>query len=130
MSTKSKKLPMWKQLLIGAAMMGTAGSVMYCVHTSDDEPSRSTSAAAEKPNPDRIGGLRVEKNATIADHLKEEGWRLVKADQRSGYSCDSISGMWEAALSWKGVFAVSCNNEAVTYKVEGLGINALVSVMD
>ena len=72
----------------------------------------------------RIGGLPVEKDARIDDDLKEEGWRLVKAIQRAGFRCETLSSM--NPLLWLG-YVVSCNGDSLTYKVEALGINAKVT---
>ena len=73
-----------------------------------------------------IGGLPVEKKALIADYLKEEGWRLVKAIQRAHYPCDTLSSMVSIPLF--GGYMVSCNNDTFTYEVAALGIKAAVTV--
>ena len=120
-----RTMPVWKQVLVGLALGGVFGGIVYACEMGGDSSSASKS---KRPNPDRIAGLKVESGATVDDRLKDEGWRLIKAVQRAGYPCDTISGMWEAALSWKGSFAVECNNGYYKYMVEGLGIHAPVSI--
>ena len=73
-----------------------------------------------------IGGLPVEKKAIIANYLKEDGWRLVKAIQRAHYPCDALSGMVEIPLF--GGYMARCNNDTFTYEVAALSIKAAVTV--
>lgn len=134
---KQRKIPRWLKITL-IIMLAVGGippvGVLITASLMDDGGEKAvTKSEPEKSNPEWIGGLRVEKGAVIADSLKEEGWRLVKAVQRSGYPCDTISGIWEAmSMIWDignpvGLYGVSCNNEAHTYKVEGLGIKGKVT---
>ena len=86
-------------------LIGLVGAGLLC--------AGSLGACDGDPPPAYIGGLPVEEDASIAESLYEDGWRLVKVIQRAGYPCDSLTAvnpLWSS-------YVVACNNDAHTYEV-------------
>lgn len=98
-----KKLPLWLRICCMVAIVGGGvGALASVVMDGESEPM-----------PDYIGGIPVEEDARVPNSLWEEGWRLVKAIQRTDRPCDSLTRI---STLWRG-YEVTCNNDTYTYEV-------------